>query len=139
MKEKTTLASDMPQIVESVVGPATKEQLTIETVEDYTHLQSSITVLRGWKEQQEQERKLRRLVAIWVFAIISLQVVYIMVIVVLDSTSKITIDSEKANIFFPAMLAEIFGMGFTVTKYLFNRHSKDEILTFLNRYTGKQK
>ena len=74
--------------------------------------------LGAWEEQQQHERSLRKMVGIWVFTLMSLQIVAVFGLVVWDGGQH-KADSTLIRILIPSVLAEVFGMGFVVVKYLF--------------------
>ena len=65
------------------------------------------------------------MIGIWVFILISVQVLGVFTLVVLTTITHIKFNVDIIKILIPSVLTEIFGMGFLVVKYLFPSISKE--------------
>lgn len=77
------------------------------------------------------ERSLRTFSAKWIFALIVAQVVATFALVIAQGVGWLQIDKEILQILIPSVLAEVFGLGLLVTKYLFSqplRHGLDSLV-----------
>ncbi len=92
---------------------------------EYIELRRLSALIEAWKEQQSQERKLRKVIGYWLFILITFQIVAIFSIVFLDGFEIINVDATVVKIIIPGALAEVFGMGYLVVKYLFSPSVKD--------------
>lgn len=89
------------------------------------------TFLAAWSEQMSHERSLRSFSAKWIFALIVLQVVATFLLVLAQGLGWIEIDKQILQVLIPSVLAEVFGLGFLVVKYLFSqplRHGLDSLV-----------
>jgi hypothetical protein len=89
------------------------------------------TFLAAWSEQMSHERSLRTFSAKWIFALIVAQVVATFALVTAQGVGWLQIDKEVLQILIPSVLAEVFGLGLLVTKYLFSqplRHGLDSLV-----------
>jgi hypothetical protein len=89
------------------------------------------TFLSAWSEQIRDERMLRRRFSGWIFTLISLQTLGVFALVVADGAGWMTLRLEVLQVLIPSVLAEVFGLGFLVAKYLFSqplRHSLDSLV-----------
>jgi hypothetical protein len=112
-------STKLPAFVQSITGEVDSEYWTPQTVEEWTDVQKTTVCLHIWTQQQQQERGLRKLIGIWVFIIITLQVVGVFTLVVLDAWKILSMNIEIVKFLIPSVLTEVFGMGFIVVKYLF--------------------
>jgi len=88
------------------------------SLNEWTEVQETSTLLTAWTHQQGHERALRKMVAVWVFLLISLQILGVFGVVVADSPTP-KLNPELVKFLIPSVLTEVFGMGFVVVKYLF--------------------
>ena len=112
-------STKLPAFVQSITGEVDSEYWTPQTVEEWTDVQKTTVCLHIWTQQQQQERGLRKLIGIWVFIIITLQVVGVFTLVVFDAWKILSMNIEIVKFLIPSVLTEVFGMGFIVVKYLF--------------------
>jgi len=89
-----------------------------QTLREWTEVQETSALLTAWTEQQGHERALRKMVAIWVFVLISLQILGVFGVVATEGANR-KLNPELVKLLIPSVLAEVFGMGFIVVKYLF--------------------
>lgn len=76
--------------------------------------------LAAWIDQMGHERSLRSLAARVVFSLIGAQVLGVFTLLVLQGTGVISLDHDVLKVVVPSVLADVFGLGFVVTKYLFS-------------------
>jgi hypothetical protein len=82
--------------------------------------------LAAWTVQMSEERTLRTLYAKLIFSLVSFEVVAAFALLVLIGLSILKLDSDVLKVLFTALLGQIFGLAYLVTKYLFSqplRHS----------------
>lgn len=109
----------LPAFVQSIAGEVDSEYWKPQTIEEWTDVQKTTVCLHIWTQQQQQERGLRKLIGIWVFIIITLQVLGVFALVILDALKVLTMNIDVVKFLIPSVLTEVFGMGFIVVKYLF--------------------
>ena len=112
--EKPTL----PAYVKEVTGELVPGSWKPESLNEWLEVQETSTILRAWTQQQGHERGLRKMVGIWVFVLISLQILGVFAVVILDGENH-RFNPELVKFLIPSVLSEVFGMGFVVVKYLF--------------------
>jgi hypothetical protein len=124
--------------VEKVGGPVTSEQIdAIGKLQDIQERgKHHRTIVAAWKQQQEQDRKLRKLFATWLMVAMSVQVVAIYVIFVLIGCGLLKFEEWTANTFVMSVFAEVGGLVLLVVKYLFPATS-DKILDLVDRFRAK--
>lgn len=89
------------------------------------------TFLATWAEQMTHEQKLRTAGARTIFWLIGLQVAGAFGLVVAQGLGWLTLDAGLLKVLLPSVFAEVFGLGFVVTKYLFSqslRHGLDTLV-----------
>ena len=97
------------------------------------------TFLAAWAEQMSHERSLRSFSAKSIFALIVAQVVATFAMVIAQGLGWLQIDKTILQILIPSVLAEVFGLGLLVTKYLFSqplRHGLDSLVEGARYATG---
>jgi len=97
---------------------------TPQNIEEWNAVQETSVFLKAWATQQDEERSLRSMLCVWVFILITAQIVGIFTLVVI-SPAFVSLDEGLVKILIPSILAEVFGMGFIVVKYLFRPSSLD--------------
>jgi hypothetical protein len=88
------------------------------------------TFLSAWALQMGQELKLRSMGAKVIFWLIGLQVVGAFGLVIAQGLGALSVDISVLKVLIPSVFGEVFGLGFVVTKYLFNqslRHGLDSL------------
>ncbi|MBQ0819367.1 hypothetical protein KBI52_03865 [Microvirga sp. HBU67558] len=83
--------------------------------------------LSVWTQQMDEERRLRSLYAKLIFGLVSFEVVAAFILLLLLGSGTITLDAGLLKILFPAVLTQVFGLAYLVTKYLFNQPMKHAI------------
>lgn len=109
----------LPDFVKSISGDLDPNYWTPKNLQEWTDVHKTATFLNIWNVQQHQERHLRKMISIWVFIIISFQIVCIFILIALDAYKILQLNVVVMKILFPSILTEVIGMGFIVVKYLF--------------------
>lgn len=122
-----------PDFIETIIDEVSSDYWQPESLSEWIEVQTTKSILHSWEYQQEQERNLRKLVAVWIFILISIQILYIINILTLDGFGVVALKENIIKILLPTAFAEIFGMGFIVVKYLFKHPEKSILETYLNR------
>jgi hypothetical protein len=145
MAAQDKLPEDTQEFVKSMgvveVGePVTSEQ--IDNIGRLRDIQERIkhhrTIVGAWKQQQDQDRKMRKLYANWLMGAMSAQVVAINIIFVLIGCGVLKFETWTANTFVTATFAEISALVLLVVKYLFPA-TTDRILDLIDRFKAKGK
>ena len=116
--ETSAQKGKLPTYVTAITAELAPGAWRPESLQEYLEMQESSTFLRAWAEQQESERSLRKMIGIWVFCLISLQIVGVFGVVIWDGGQR-KVDAGLVKVLVPSVLGEVFGMGFVVVKYLF--------------------
>lgn len=116
---KEEAPNKLPVFVQSVVEELHFGYWKPQSLAEWTEVHKTTTLLNVWVTQQEQERGLRKMVGIWVFVLISLQILGVFALVVLDGAHVLALNEGMVKFLIPSVLSEVFGMGFVVVKYLF--------------------
>lgn len=111
--------AQLPAFVQSVTGELEQGYWNPQSIEEWTEVTKTVAFLKVWVQQQGQERTLRKAVGIWVFILITVQVVGVFALVVLDAVQVLKLNYDIVKFLIPSVLGEVFGMGFVVVKYLF--------------------
>jgi hypothetical protein len=94
------------------------------------------SIINAWRQQQIQDREMRRVYANWLMVVMSLQIVLINVIFVLIGLAILKFEQWTANVFITAVFAEISALVLLVVKYLFPA-TTDKILDLIDRFKGQ--
>jgi len=113
----------LPSFIKSVDGEVEAGYWKPQSVQEWAEIQKTTAFLGVWVQQQRQERSLRKMIGIWVFILISLQVIGVFGLVVVDAIKLFTLNITIVQLLIPSVLGEVFGLGFVVVKYLFNPKS----------------
>ena len=108
-----------------IVGELEHDYWEPKSLSEWIELKRSSAVIEAWREQQNQERKLRKTIGYWLFILITFQIVTIFAIIFLDGIRYITVNTTAIKILIPGALVEVFGMGYLVVKYLFSPSGKN--------------
>jgi hypothetical protein len=109
----------LPKFIKSVGDELHNGYWTPQNISEWALVQKTSTFLNIWSKQQDQERNLRRMIGIWVFVLITIQILSILVFVALDATGLLILNTGIVKLLIPSVLSEVFGMGLIVVKYLF--------------------
>lgn len=113
----------LPSFIQSVKGEVEADYWKPQSIQEWTEVQKTTAFLGVWIQHQGQERSLRKMIGIWVFILITLQVIGVFGLVVLDAIKLFTLNTTIVQLLIPSVLGEVFGLGFVVVKYLFNPKS----------------
>jgi hypothetical protein len=94
------------------------------------------TIINAWKQQQDQDRKMRKMYATWLMIAMSGQVVAVNVVFVLIGCGLLKFEPWTANTFIMAVFTEISALVLLVVKYLFPTTS-DKVLELIDRFRVK--
>jgi hypothetical protein len=94
------------------------------------------TIISAWRQQQTQDRAMRRTYARWLMTVLSVQLVVIHVLFLLIGCRLLSFEPWTANVFIAAVFAEISAMVLLVVKYLFPA-TTDKILDLIDRFKGR--
>ena len=120
-----------PSLVTEVTGEITPGSAPVWEPGSYAEWESRArltTFLAVWEAQVTDERALRRTYARWIFLLITLQIVAAIAIVVAGGLGWLHVDVTVAQVLIPSAVADVLGLGYLVTKFLFSlpvRHSLD--------------
>ena len=112
-------STQLPSFVEKVTGEVEFGYWEPQSIEEWSEVQKTTAFLRAWIRQQDHERSLRKMIGIWVFILITLQIIGVFGLVVLDACKVFIMNIDIVKFLIPSVLGEVFGMGFVVVKYLF--------------------
>lgn len=98
-------------------------------IEDRSH--QVRTIVKAWKDQQTQDRKMRERYANYLILALGLQSLVVNTIFVLIGCGVLTFEPWTARTFIMSVFAEMAAMVLIVVKYLFTP-SSDKVLQFLS-------
>lgn len=119
-----------PALVTEVTGEITPGSETVWRPASYAEWEARTrltTVLAAWQAQMADERQMRRTFARWIFRLITLQIIAAFGLVIATGLGWLQIDVALLKIIIPAVLAEVFGLGLLVTKYLFSLPARQSL------------
>ncbi len=88
------------------------------------------TVVKAWKDQQAQDRKMREQFATYLLVALGLQATIVNIVFILIGCGVLSFESWTAKTFIMAVFAEIAAMVLIIVKYLFTP-TTDTVLRFL--------
>jgi hypothetical protein len=144
MASQDKLTAEIQQVaeqagVEKAGGPLTNDQ--IDAIGKFQDIQERgkhhRTIVNAWKQQQDQDRKMRKLYATWLMLAMSVQVVVVNIIFVLIGCGVLKYEPWTANTFVMAVFAEVSALVLLVVKYLFPSTS-DKILELIDSFRTKR-
>jgi hypothetical protein len=100
----------------------------LRQIEDRSH--QIRTIVRAWRDQQTQDRKMRDRYAIYLIVAMGIQALAVNVFFVLIGCGAIAFEAWTARTFIMSVFAEIAAMVLIVVKYLFTP-SSEAVLRFL--------
>lgn len=121
-------STNLPSFLASVIGEVESGYWKPQSIEEWAVVQKTTAFLKAWVPQQAQERSLRKMIGIWVFILITLQVIGVFGLVVLDACKLLMLNADIVKFLIPSVLSEVFGLGFVVVKYLFNPASLNPLI-----------
>ena len=122
----TTPASQLQEI-----EPGDPSVWQPQTFSEWEALEKTKTFLAAWTDQMVHERSLRSLAAKVIFGLIGAQVLGVFGVLALQGLDVLRLDIGVLQVLIPSVLADVFGLGFVVTKYLFSqplRHGLDALV-----------
>jgi hypothetical protein len=112
-------SSQLPAFLQSISGEVDSDYWKPQNVKEWSEVRKTSAFIAAWEQQQNMERALRKAIGIWVFILITLQVIAVFTLVTLDALKLLLLNEGIIKLLIPSVLAEVFGMGFIVIKYLF--------------------
>ena len=94
------------------------------------------TIVSAWRQQQTQDRAMRRTYARWLMTVLSVQLFVIHVCFILIGCGYLKFEPWTVNVFVAAVFAEISAMVLLIVKYLFPP-TTDKILDLIDRFKGR--
>jgi hypothetical protein len=94
------------------------------------------TIVGAWRQQQTQDRAMRRTYARWLMTVLSAQLIVIHVCFILIGCGYLKFEPWTVNVFVAAVFAEISAMVLLIVKYLFPP-TTDKILDLIDRFKGR--
>lgn len=119
-------------VVQSIeITPGSPDAIRPKSFDEWQQQQRTSTVLSAWSNQMTHERQLRAQYAKWVFILVSVQVILTFALIAAQGYHVITLDNDLIKFLIPTEAAEILGLAYIVTRYLFNhslRNGLDKLL-----------
>jgi hypothetical protein len=138
MAAKDKLPATIRQVVEKVGKPVTSEDIDaigkLREIEE--RRKRHRTIVGAWKQQQEEDRKMRKTFATWLMVVMSVQIIGINIIFILMRLGFLKVEPWTANTFVMSVFAEVSALVLLVVKYLFPTTS-DKILDLIDRFRNK--
>lgn len=112
-----------PDEIEEVLADIEPGDLPVNSQEvlDSVYATTAEVVIEEWKNQLNEDRKLRNVYARWIFILITIQVLFVFALVLLIGFGCIQLNTTVLSVLIPSVLGEIFGLGFIVAKYAFQQ------------------
>lgn len=138
MATKDRLPAAVQPVVEKIGKPVTSAEIDeIGKLQDIRERsRHHRTIVRAWKQQQDQDRKMRKTYATWLLLAMSAQIVAIHIIFILIGTGGLEFQQWTTNTFVMSVFAEVSAMALLVVKYLFPATS-DKVLDLIDRFRTK--
>ena len=122
---KSSRTPDLPDSlrakVEKIGHPVSSEEIDVygqlTSIRDRSHRLR--TLVKAWKDQQTQDRKLREKYANWLMLALAIQAVIVNVAFVLLGVGLLTVEPWTARTFIVAVFGEIAALVLLVVRYLF--------------------
>jgi hypothetical protein len=130
-EDPAVVRTETPDLPEKV-----DEDLLDQLRENKERRRHQASIINAWRQQQIQDREMRRVYANWLMVVMSLQIVLINVIFVLIGLAILKFEQWTANVFITAVFAEISALVLLVVKYLFPA-TTDKILDLIDRFKGQ--
>jgi hypothetical protein len=142
---KKNPATDVPESLRDKVAklgpPVSSDDVDtygrLREIQDRSHRIRSI--VKAWKDQQTQDRKLREKYAHWLMIAMATQAILVNLAFILLGVGVLTVEPWTARTFIMAVFGEIAALVLLVVKYLFTP-SGDTILKYLDdrRSSGRK-
>jgi len=135
MSANPSLSAETKFLVDETENRVTSQDLDV--FERVDHLREGrkhhATIISAWKQQQIQDRKMRKKYATWLLIAMSGQILSINLIFLLLGLGGLKYEPWTANTFIMAVFAEVAALVLLVVKYLFPP-STDKILDLIDRF-----
>lgn len=132
-KADPKIPDNLKDLVQDVGNPVTSSDVDtfgkLRQIEDRSH--QVRTLVKAWKDQQTQDRKMRERYATCLIGAMGVQALVVNVVFVLMGCGVLTFEAWTARTFIMSVFAEIAAMVLIVVKYLFTP-SSDRVLQFLD-------
>lgn len=116
-------------VVSAPVSPSDVDSYgKLRQIQDRSHRLR--TIVKAWKDQQTQDRKMRARYASYLIMAMGVQTLVVNIIFILMGCGVLTFEPGTAKTFFLSVFAEIASMVLLVVKYLFTP-SSDRVLQLL--------
>lgn len=138
MAAKDQLPATVQKVVEKIGKPVTSAEIDeIGKLQDIQERsRHHRTIINAWKQQQDQDRKMRKTYATWLMVAMSGQIVGINIIFILIGCGLLEFQRWTTNTFVMSVFAEVSAMALLVVKYLFPATS-DKVLNLIDRFRTK--
>jgi len=132
MARKPNVPQSIRNLVEAVAEPISPTEIDVygrwqEIENDSFRVR---TVLNAWKQQQTQDREMRRKYANWLMLAMGLQMASVNLIFILLGCQVLAFEPWTANTFIMSVFAETAALVLFVVKYLFAR-PEDTVLKLI--------
>jgi hypothetical protein len=138
MTRKKTIPTDFPAVVTEIGDAVTPEAIDVygkyQEIKDKSH--HIRTIIKTWKDQQEQERMMRGRYAFWLMVAMSTQILVANVAFFLIGLGLLTIEEWTARTFIVSVFAEVASLVLFVVKYLFTP-TGDSLLRLIEHLSRK--
>jgi hypothetical protein len=119
------------------IHPGSPEIWRPNSFQEWIELKRVDAVLDAWSEQARHERALRFSSSRWIFLLIALQVFGIFLFMGLIGLGVMIIDVTVLQVLIGAVCADVFGLGFAVTRFLYREPLKIDLENLLQRAGGQ--
>lgn len=131
-------AAPPPAVAEvgAEVAPGSSDVWQPGSYKEWEGRERTRAFLAAWSQQMSHERDLRSLSAKCIFGLVVAQVAGAFGLVAAQGAGWLALDPSVLQVLIPSVLAEVFGLGYLVVKYLFNqplRHGLDTLATGARR------
>jgi hypothetical protein len=130
---------NLKSLATAIVGPVTSSDVDtygkLREIEDRSH--QVRTIIKAWKDQQTQDRRMREQYARWLMLAMAAQAFIINVVYVLMGCGVLNFEAWTARTFIMAVFGEIAALMLLVVKYLYTP-SSEKILSFLGERPKKK-
>src|SRR5690606_22096445 len=99
------VSTPLPSFVKEITGEVDSSYWKPQSLKEWT----TSVKWNSWAQHQTQMRDLRRRIAIWIFCLITGQVLAVFGVVILDACGVIKANAEITKFLIPSVLAEVFG------------------------------
>jgi len=108
--------------------------VTPKTVSEQVYSSRAAVILTEWREQNNQDRRMRQRFATWVFVLLSGQLIFFAVFVVLLGLGMLNYDELETSLLYPSWFGQIAMFGWAIVRYLF----KERDVSLIHQLGGAQ-